>query len=202
MNKSKIRLLFYMPVLLTHAMILSGCDQPTENDSSSQINNEVTDVSPAEPMAEQQPSQESSSSPEVNPPEQHAEPPAPSSVTQAESSASSEEKQSSDDLYQVVDGNKLDEFSYEGFKLYRNWCARCHGTYGQGMVGPNLADSLNVISKAEFVDVVTHGKTGQIGSMPAWESNATVMSGMENLYAYLKARADGAIGEVKPAKQQ
>lgn len=201
MNKSKFRLLFYMPVLLIHATTLTGCDQPTENESSSQINNEAADVSPAEPIADQ-PSQESTSSPKVNPPEQHAEPPATSSVTQTESNASSEEIQASGDLYQVVEGNKLDEFSYEGFKLYRNWCARCHGTYGQGMVGPNLADSLNVISKAEFVDVVTHGKTGQIGSMPAWESNATVMSGMDNLYAYLKARADGAIGEVKPAKQQ
>ena len=105
------------------------------------------------------------------------------------------------DLYSVVDGNKLDGFSYEGFKLYRNWCARCHGTYGQGMVGPNLAESLNIISKDQFVQTVTHGKTGQIGSMPAWESNDTVMAGMDNLYAYLKARADGAIGEVKPAKQ-
>lgn len=104
-------------------------------------------------------------------------------------------------LYNVVDGNKLDSFSYEGFKLYRNWCARCHGTYGQGMVGPNLAESLNVISKDEFIEVVTYGKTGQIGSMPAWESNASVMNGMDNLYAYLKARADGAIGEVKPSRQ-
>lgn len=104
-------------------------------------------------------------------------------------------------LYNVVDGNKLDAFSYEGFKLFRNWCARCHGTYGQGMVGPNLAESLNVISKEQFVDTVTHGKTGQIGSMPAWESNDSVMKGMDNLYAYLKARADGAIGEVKPKKQ-
>jgi len=94
----------------------------------------------------------------------------------------------------------LDSETYNGYKLYRNWCARCHGTVGQGMVGPNLADSLNVITKEEFIATVTHGKMGQIGMMPAWESNPKVMEGMDQIYAYLKARADGAIGEVKPKK--
>jgi hypothetical protein len=104
-------------------------------------------------------------------------------------------------LYNVVDGNMLDAHSYEGFKLYRNWCARCHGTYGQGMVGPNLADSLKVISEKQFFDTVENGKTGTIGSMPSWKANDEVMKGRDQLYAYLKARSDGAIGEVKPKKQ-
>ncbi len=103
-------------------------------------------------------------------------------------------------LYQVTDGKRLDADSYNGFKLYRNWCARCHGTYGQGMVGPNLADSLKVLSKDEFFDVVENGKSGSIGSMPAWKANPKVMDGRDNLYRYLKARSDGAIGEVKPRK--
>ena len=102
-------------------------------------------------------------------------------------------------IYQVS-GNKLDADTYKGFKIYRNWCARCHGTYGQGMVGPNLADSLKVLSKDEFFDVVENGKSGSIGSMPAWKSNPKVMKGRDNLYSYLKARSDGAIGEVKPKK--
>lgn len=105
-----------------------------------------------------------------------------------------------DKPYTVTNGNELDASSYAGFKLYRNFCARCHGTYGQGMVGPNLAESLKVISKDEFFNTVEHGKTGTIGSMPAWSSNAKVMKGREDIYNYLKARADGAIGEVKPKK--
>jgi len=104
-------------------------------------------------------------------------------------------------LYSVIDGNKLDENSYAGFKLYRNWCARCHGTYGQGLVGPNLADSLKVISKEQFFDTVENGKAGSIGSMPAWKKNMKVMDGQDKLYAYLMARSDGAIGVVKPKKQ-
>ncbi len=104
-------------------------------------------------------------------------------------------------LYSVVDGNKLDSESYAGFKLYRNWCARCHGTYGQGMVGPNLADSLKFISEKEFFNTVENGKAGTIGSMPAWKANVKVMAGRDQLYAYLMARSDGAIGVVKPKKQ-
>lgn len=73
--------------------------------------------------------------------------------------------------YTVTNGHELDAESYNGFKLYRNWCARCHGTYGQGMAGPNLAESLGVLSKDEFFSTVENGKTGTIGSMPAWSSN-------------------------------
>ena len=111
------------------------------------------------------------------------------------------ENENKDALYSVVDGDKLDANSYAGFKLYRNWCARCHGTYGQGMVGPNLADSLNIISEKEFFNTVENGKAGTIGSMPAWKANPKVMAGRDQLYAYLMARADGAIGVVKPKKQ-
>jgi mono/diheme cytochrome c family protein len=102
--------------------------------------------------------------------------------------------------YTVSNGNELDAHSYAGFKLFRNWCARCHGTYGQGLAGPNLADSLKVISKDEFMTTVENGKTGTIGSMPAWKSNDTVMTGREQIYSYLKARSDGVLGAVKPKK--
>lgn len=104
--------------------------------------------------------------------------------------------------YTVTDNNQLDAETYKGFQLYRNWCARCHGTYGQGLAGPNLADSLNKISYEEFLETVAKGKMGQIGMMPGWESNKQVMDGREQIYRYLKARADGAIGAEKPHKAQ
>lgn len=104
--------------------------------------------------------------------------------------------------YVVTDNNQLDAETYKGFQLYRNWCARCHGTYGQGLAGPNLADSLNKISYEEFLDVVAKGKMGRVGMMPGWQSNQQVMDGREHIYRYLKARADGAIGAVKPIKAQ
>jgi len=100
--------------------------------------------------------------------------------------------------YDVKNGNQLDADSYNGFKLYRNWCARCHGTYGQGLAGPDLAKSLNQISRDEFMTIVADGKTGSIGNMPAWKSNPAVMKGRKNIYSYLKARANADIGAVKP----
>jgi len=120
-------------------------------------------------------------------------------VTTVAAAALEDDNQSA--LYSVVDGNKLDSESYAGFKLYRNWCARCHGTYGQGMVGPNLAESLKFISEKEFFNTVENGKAGTIGSMPSWKANVKVMDGRDQLYAYLMARSDGAIGVIKPKKQ-
>ena len=102
--------------------------------------------------------------------------------------------------YTVTDDVYLDAESYKGFKLFCNWCARCHGRYGEGMIGPNLADSLKVISKEEFFKTVEEGKAGTIGSMPSWKANPKVIAGLDQLYAYLLARSDGAIGAVKPKK--
>lgn len=101
-------------------------------------------------------------------------------------------------LYTVTNGNEVDEQTFNGFRLHRNFCARCHGTFSEGMAGPNLANSLNRISKDEFIDTVTNGKMGQIGMMPPWSHVPQVMEGLDALYAYLKARADGALGEVRP----
>lgn len=102
--------------------------------------------------------------------------------------------------YTVTNNDQIDADSYNGFKLYRNWCARCHGTYGQGLAGPNLTESLTKITYEEFMNTVAEGKTGQLGSMPAWKANQAVMDGRDNIYSYLKARADGVLGEVKPRK--
>jgi mono/diheme cytochrome c family protein len=102
--------------------------------------------------------------------------------------------------YVVKDGNRLDAATYKGYKLYRNWCARCHGTFGQGLAGPDLTQRLNSISFDEFMQTVAEGKSGQIGMMPAWKTNPAVMQGRADIYSYLKARADGAIGAVKPEK--
>jgi mono/diheme cytochrome c family protein len=104
--------------------------------------------------------------------------------------------------YTVTNGNTLDIKSYQGFKVYRQWCARCHGTYGQGMRAPSLAESLAVISKDEYIRTMTSGKVTAkaktMGRMPAWRGNVNVMDNLDEIYSYLKARADGKIGAIKP----
>ncbi len=109
-----------------------------------------------------------------------------------------------DKPYTVTDGKYLDADTYKGFKLFRNWCARCHAKYGEGLndggLGADLTESLKILTKEEFFATVENGKSGQIGSMPAWKANAKVMKDKELIYNYLLARSDGAIGNEKPKK--
>lgn len=109
-----------------------------------------------------------------------------------------------DTAYTATDGKYLDADTYKGFKLFRNWCARCHAKYGlgndDGGLGQNLLKSVKILSKEEFFSIIENGKTGQIGSMPAWKANAKVMKDRQLIYQYIQARADGAIGNIKPKK--
>lgn len=99
-------------------------------------------------------------------------------------------------FYTVADGSLLDSETYKGFIVHRNMCARCHGNYGQGMIGPNLAESLNNLGREEFELIVANGRN----AMPPHNTNTQVMEALDNLYSYYKARADGAIGEVRPGR--
>lgn len=73
-------------------------------------------------------------------------------------------------------------------------CQVCHGLDGAGStIAPSLLDKLQELDKQQFVDVVTNGKQGQIGVMPAWKENPNVMKYLDDLYAYLLARSDGQL---------
>lgn len=100
------------------------------------------------------------------------------------------------DLYTVVDGTKVDAKTLDGFKIWRAAaCDRCHGANQEGMVGPSLLESIRKLTKSEFVTVLKDGRLEK--GMPPWNTNDQVMKGMDNLYAYLKGRADGAITKAK-----
>jgi mono/diheme cytochrome c family protein len=100
------------------------------------------------------------------------------------------------DLYTVSDGTKVDAKTLDGFKIWRAAaCDRCHGANQEGMVGPSLLESLKKLTKSEFVTTMKEGRLEK--GMPAWNTNDQVMKGMDNLYAYLKGRSDGAITKAK-----
>lgn len=100
------------------------------------------------------------------------------------------------DLYTVVDGIKVDENTMEGFRTWRAAaCDRCHGANQEGMVGPSLLESLKVLSKADFKKTIADGRLEK--GMPAFSTSEKVMSNLDNLYAYLKGRSDGAITRAK-----
>ena len=103
-----------------------------------------------------------------------------------------------DDLYKVVDGDKVDANTFAGWKTWRAMaCERCHGPQQEGLVGPSLIDGLQKLSKDEFKKTVLEGRPGT--AMAPFNEAKTVVDNIDNLYAYLKGRSDGAI---KPGRLQ
>ncbi|MEM7222831.1 MAG: c-type cytochrome, methanol metabolism-related [Pseudomonadota bacterium] len=108
--------------------------------------------------------------------------------------------------YQVIDG-VVDWYTFSGFRRYHSECHVCHGPDGMGSsFAPSLLDSLKTMPYEDFLEVVVNGRevvtTSEQDSMPAFGENLNVMCFIDDLYAYLKARADGAIGRGRPPKKQ
>lgn len=94
--------------------------------------------------------------------------------------------------YQVVDGSKVDAQTLVGWRTWRAMaCERCHGAQQEGMVGPSLVASLKVLTKDEFKNTVLHGRISM--GMPNFDTSKQVVENIDQLYAYLKGRSDGAI---------
>ena len=107
-----------------------------------------------------------------------------------------------DKPYTIVDG-KVDVNTFHGWQIYQEVnCGLCHGNSGQGDPpgnhATNLDERLKIISKEQFVNSTIKGK----GLMPPFIANQKVVNNIDKIYAYLKARSDGALGEGKPEKQQ
>lgn len=99
-------------------------------------------------------------------------------------------------LYTVVDGYKVDANTMNGFRAWRaGACDRCHGANQEGLVGPALVESLKTLSKEDFVKTVRDGRLEK--GMVSFSSSKMVMDNIDNLYAYLKGRSDGAITRAK-----
>jgi mono/diheme cytochrome c family protein len=95
-------------------------------------------------------------------------------------------------LYEVKEGNKVDEATLQGWKTWRALaCERCHGAAQEGMVGPSLIESMKRLSKPEFHDRLMKGSPEK--GMPPFSGSDMVNKNWEGLYAYLKGRSDGAI---------
>lgn len=95
-------------------------------------------------------------------------------------------------LYTVVDGNKVDDATFTGWKVWRAMaCDRCHGETQDGLIGPSLNKDLKTMSKADFVACVLKGRVEK--GMPNFGGVESVAKNIDHLYAYLKGRSDGAI---------
>ena len=108
-----------------------------------------------------------------------------------------------EDAPYVIKDGKIDRPTFRGYLYYGDACMRCHGPDGAGSsYAPSLVDSLKVLSKDQFVETVINGKkdvnTAQQRVMPALGTNEDVVNNLDNIYAYLKARSDGALGRGRP----
>lgn len=104
-------------------------------------------------------------------------------------------------LYSVVDGYKVDANTMQGFRTWRAAaCDRCHGPNQEGMVGPSLIERLKVLTQEQFKTTLTEGRMEK--GMPAWNTNQNVMEHLDQLYAYLKGRSDGAITRAKVVEME
>ncbi len=67
-------------------------------------------------------------------------------------------------------------------------------------------DSLKTLSYSDFLGVVAGGKkavnTAQDLVMPAFGTNKNVMCVIDDIYVYLRARANNAIGRGRPQKHE
>jgi mono/diheme cytochrome c family protein len=131
--------------------------------------------------------------------------------------------------YHIADGN-VDRSTYLGWRVFHTTCYGCHGVDALGTdVAPNLVERVKTLAPREFaIKVLTRyriavpageaaseegvraaiveevmkqqrGERGQV-LMPAWEANTKVKPHVIDLYAYLQARADGALGPGRPSR--
>jgi methanol metabolism-related c-type cytochrome len=112
-----------------------------------------------------------------------------------------------DPTYHIAPDGTVDWYTYSGFRRYHSECHVCHGPAGLGSsFAPALADSMKTISYGDFLAIVANGRenvtTATQRKMPAFGHNKNVMCFIDDLYIYLKARADGAFGRDRPQKQE
>lgn len=149
-------------------------------------------------------------------------------VTFASGLAAEQQSDEGSKPYRIVNG-KVDESTYLGWRAYHSACHTCHGPDAVGTaVAPSLVERVKSLSARDFtikvltsyrivvpsseassddstavreafLEEVLRRERGQL-AMPAWESESSIRPYVLDLYAYLRARADGALGPGKPER--
>jgi methanol metabolism-related c-type cytochrome len=109
-----------------------------------------------------------------------------------------------DKPYTVTDG-KVDKGTYNGYRRYTESCLRCHGPDGAGSsYAPDLLESLKSLDEEQVKEIVVNGRqnvtSSQNNVMPPFGTVDDVMLYIDDIYGYLKARSDGALGRGRPAR--
>lgn len=113
---------------------------------------------------------------------------------------------SEDKPYTVSADGKVDWYTFNGYRRYHAECHTCHGPAGLGSsFAPNLTESIKTLGYEGYLETVVNGR--QVVSnvaqqnMPSFATNMNVMCYVDDIYAYLVARADGVVGRERPEKE-
>jgi methanol metabolism-related c-type cytochrome len=109
--------------------------------------------------------------------------------------------------FNIAADGTVDWYTFSGYRRYHSECHVCHGPDGEGSTyAPALKDSLKTMSYQQFMDVVINGRksmaAGQESVMPAFGTNQNVVCYLDDIFVYLRARANDALGRVRPAKRE
>ncbi len=109
--------------------------------------------------------------------------------------------------YKIQPDGAVDWYTYSGFRRYHSECHVCHGPDGMGSsYAPALANSLKTLSYDDFLGVVAAGRknvtTSQENVMPSFALDKNVMCYIDDIYVYLRARANDAVPRGRPMKHE
>lgn len=125
-------------------------------------------------------------------------------------------------IYTVKDG-KVDDKTYVGWRLFNSTCFVCHGKHATGTDrAPNLLKVVENMSEFRFRKKVLSKYFAKVNlddpdrrlaflaqiaeehakgfKMPTWDNDPNIRPHISDLYAYLKARSDGALGQERPER--
>jgi mono/diheme cytochrome c family protein len=105
----------------------------------------------------------------------------------------------------TVENGRVDKKTYNGWRRYTESCLRCHGPDGAGSsYAPSLVESAKTMSQDQFNEVVVNGRTNVNAAnqnvMPPFGTVEDVVTYLDDIWAYLKARADGVVGRGRPPR--
>jgi hypothetical protein len=130
--------------------------------------------------------------------------------------------------YTVVDGS-VDRQTFLGWRVFHSTCYICHGVDATGTaVAPDLTERVKTMTAQDFTIAVLYrypiiigfeaGPGDDLGmlrerfladiekhelgelQMPTWDRDPNVKPHLLDLYAYLRARADGALEPGRPRR--
>jgi methanol metabolism-related c-type cytochrome len=109
--------------------------------------------------------------------------------------------------FKVQSDGTVDWSTYSGFRRYHSDCHVCHGPDGEGSsYAPALSHVLKTMNYADFANVVVNGRknvnTAQESVMPSFGTNPNVMCYLDDIFVYLRARANDAVPRGRPQKHE